>query len=222
MRIWTWLLVVVVSWPLWLVALDDELEAMATKVREFYGQRAEQRVRSWRQLVSEGLDWSEQQKLERVNAFFNQLQFLDDIDVWGQEDYWATPVEFLGANAGDCDDFSIGKYFTLRELGIDDSKMRLVYVNALEYQQFHMVVAYYATPSSEPVILDNINPTILPAGRRGDLQPIYSFNGEHLWLMKEKGRGQLAGKASRLKLWNDLRERWRLNELRKPIANFEY
>ncbi|WP_026970937.1 transglutaminase-like cysteine peptidase [Aliagarivorans marinus] len=222
MRIWTWLLVVVVSWPLWLVALDDELEAMATKVREFYGQRAEQRVRSWRQLVSEGQDWSEQEKLERVNAFFNQLQFLDDIDVWGQEDYWATPVEFLGANAGDCDDFSIGKYFTLRELGIDDSKMRLVYVNALEYKQFHMVVAYYATPSSEPVILDNINPTILPAGRRGDLQPIYSFNGEHLWLMKEKGRGQLAGKASRLKLWNDLRERWRLNELRKPIANFEY
>jgi predicted transglutaminase-like cysteine proteinase len=207
--------------PLLLVAANYQLEELAATVRSFYGEKAELRVRAWRQLIADSGQLSETDKLSSVNDFFNQLQFVDDIEVWGQKDYWATPVEFLGAAAGDCDDFSIAKYFSLIELGVSDDKMRLVYVKSLTYNQFHMVVAYYPTPSSVPILLDNINPTILPATQREDLVPIYSFNGQHLWLMKEKGRGQLAGKASRLKLWTDLQQRWRLNKLKKPVKNFD-
>ena len=176
---------------------------------------------SWRQVINSNHTTNNRQKLKAINNFFNQLIFIDDSKLWGQEDYWATPLEFIGAGAGDCEDFSIAKYFSLRELGIDDSRLRLVYVKALNLNQFHMVVAYYPTPSSIPLLLDNLDSEIKPATKRTDLLPIYSFNGSKLWLMKQKGLGQLAGQASRLSVWNDLRQRSNHTQLHRPIINFD-
>ena len=71
-----------------------------------------------------------------------------------------------------------------------------------------MVLAYYATPDAEPLLLDNLQPAILPASRRSDLVPVYSFNGDSLWLAKEmSGRGQLLDGAGRVNLWRGLVER---------------
>ncbi len=190
-------------------------------IKEVYGERARKRVLAWQALVQDNQSATLDNKLERVNGFFNQLYFVNDIDLWGKKDYWATPVEFIGANAGDCEDFSIAKYYTLLKLGIPEHKMRLVYVKSLTLRQFHMVVAYYETPSSMPVLLDNIDGEIKPADQRRDLVPIYSFNGENLWLMKSKGQGKLAGKASRLSLWNDVREREEKLSLRKPLRDYD-
>ncbi|WP_439438160.1 transglutaminase-like cysteine peptidase [Salinivibrio costicola] len=203
------------------VGLTTKEARWVDKVANFYGERAGKRVTAWRNMVENSQDVSELDKLDRVNDFFNQLYFVDDIDLWGQKDYWATPLEFLGAAAGDCEDFSIAKYFSLRELGIDDKKLRLVYVKAIRLDQFHMVVAYYPTPSSEPVLLDNLDPKIKRASLRRDLLPIYSFNGSRLWLMKERGQGELAGNASRLGLWNDLRTRVESLEMQKPIRQYD-
>lgn len=203
------------------VGLTTKEARWVDKVANFYGERAGKRVTAWRNMVENSQDVSELDKLDRVNDFFNQLYFVDDIDLWGQKDYWATPLEFLGAAAGDCEDFSIAKYFSLRELGIDDKKLRLVYVKAIRLDQFHMVVAYYPTPSSEPVLLDNLDPEIKRASLRRDLLPIYSFNGSRLWLMKERGQGELAGNASRLGLWNDLRTRVESLEMQKPIRQYD-
>ncbi|NUY57336.1 MULTISPECIES: transglutaminase-like cysteine peptidase [unclassified Salinivibrio] len=203
------------------VGLTTKEAHWVDKVANFYGDRAGKRVTAWRNMVENSQDVSELDKLDRVNDFFNQLYFVDDIDLWGQKDYWATPLEFLGAAAGDCEDFSIAKYFSLRELGIDDKKLRLVYVKAIRLDQFHMVVAYYPTPSSEPVLLDNLDPEIKRASLRRDLLPIYSFNGSRLWLMKERGQGELAGNASRLGLWNDLRTRVESLEMQKPIRQYD-
>lgn len=218
------------AWPLIIIlllasvsaiALTDQERIWISKVSQFYGDRAGKRVTAWRELIGDSQQLPESEKLEAINDFFNQLYFVNDIDLWGKTDYWATPLEFLGSNAGDCEDFSIAKYFSLRELGVDDKKLRLVYVKAIELNQFHMVVAYYKTPSSEPILLDNINGTIKPASQRTDLLPIYSFNGSQLWLMKEKGKGTLAGKSSRLKLWNDLRSRNKAEQFNKPIQNYD-
>lgn len=218
------------AWPLIIIlllasvsaiALTDQERIWISKVSQFYGDRAGKRVTAWRELIEDTKSLPESKKLEAINDFFNQLYFVNDIDLWGKTDYWATPLEFLGSNAGDCEDFSIAKYFSLRELGVDDKKLRLVYVKAIELNQFHMVVAYYKTPSSEPILLDNINGTIKPASQRTDLLPIYSFNGSQLWLMKEKGKGTLAGKSSRLKLWNDLRSRNKAEQFNKPIQNYD-
>ncbi|WP_104026159.1 transglutaminase-like cysteine peptidase [Vibrio jasicida] len=203
-------------------ALNSKEQRWVDTVTSVYGERAGMRVKTWREKIDFFKTLETHEKLAGVNDFFNQLYFVDDIKLWGKKDYWATPLEFLGSNAGDCEDFTIAKYFSLLELGIPDSKMRLIYVKAIELDQFHMVLAYYPTPSSEPLILDNINPDIVRASKRSDLLPIYSFNGSNLWLMKSSaGTGELAGKASRLSLWNDLRSRERKLQLKKPKINYD-
>ncbi|WP_428772604.1 transglutaminase-like cysteine peptidase [Vibrio sp.] len=202
------------------LALNTREQQWVASVRDTYGERAALRVETWRREMSKFQSLSERDKLTQVNRFFNQLHFVDDIVLWGQKDYWATPLEFLGSNAGDCEDFTIAKYFSLLELGVPDKKLRLVYVKAIELNQFHMVLAYYSKPSAQPLILDNIDREIKPASARRDLLPVYSFNGKNLWLMKSK-QGQLAGKSSRLSLWNDLRSRRSSVNLNKPIISYD-
>ncbi|WP_249344288.1 transglutaminase-like cysteine peptidase [Marinomonas sp. CT5] len=194
----------------WLYAdVSEKYKKLAKEAAAVYGASAEKRILTWRRLINESQSLSIVDKLTKVNDFFNQMDFVDDMTLWGKEDYWATPIEFLGMQAGDCEDFTIAKYFTLRELGVPDENLRLVYVKALKLNQHHMVLAYYLKPTSVPVVLDNLDKELKPATQRKDLLPIYSFNAENLWLSKEKGRGVLVGGSSRLSLWTDLNNRFK-------------
>ena len=186
-----------------------------------YGSRAAKRGRAWFKIMAQSGELTEREKLKKVNRFFNMFRFIDDIKLWGLKNYWATPVEFIGVNGGDCEDYSIAKYFTLLEIGIPEQKMRITMVKAIKLNQYHMVLAYYDTPSSIPLILDNLDGEIKPATKRTDLLPVYSFNGTQLWLNKEKGRGVLAGNSSRLKRWNSLRERLNSTKLKQPKFKME-
>lgn len=184
--------------------LDSEtLQRAADK----YGSGARTRLTEWETLVRQDESTSDLEKLEKVNSFFNRMEFVDDIVHWGEKDYWATPVEFLASRGGDCEDFSIAKYFTLQAMGIPDEKLNLTYVKALRYNVHHMVLTYFSAPGAEPLVLDNIVGIVKPASERADLIPIYSFNGTGLWLAKQRGQGKLAGSSSRLKRWQDLLER---------------
>ena len=184
--------------------LDTEL---LSKAEQKYGKSARLRLVAWENLIITDNSQTELEKLEKVNQFFNQMEFVEDIDHWGNKDYWATPIEFLGTQGGDCEDFTIAKYFTLKAMGIEEEKLYLTYVKALTYNVHHMVLTYFSTPGSEPLVLDNIVADIKPASQRRDLLPIYSFNGIGLWLAKQRGRGKLAGSSSRLKRWQDLVQR---------------
>ena len=177
------------------------------RAAETYGIDARTRLTDWETLIRQDESVSELEKLDKVNSFFNRMTFVDDIDHWGEKDYWATPIEFLGTQGGDCEDFTIAKYFTLKAMGIEEEKLNLTYVKALTYNVHHMVLTYFSTPGSEPLVLDNINKIIKPSSQRKDLLPIYSFNGTGLWLAKQRGRGKLAGSSSRLKRWQDLVQR---------------
>ena len=110
-------------------------------------------------------------------------------------------------NGGDCEDFATAKYFTLRELAVPDDKMHLLYVKALQFEKPHMVLSYYLEPTADPLILDSIVDAILYASQRQDLIPIYSFNGQGLWLAKKQSSVHL-GSAERLSLWQDLQFRF--------------
>jgi len=181
-------------------------EKLLNKISETYGEAAKDRLLDWQAVVLyDGVDQSEEQKLETVNTFFNKnARFVDDIDHWKTEDYWATPVEFLSTNGGDCEDFSIAKYFTLKEMGVPVEKMRIMYVKAVELNQAHMVLTYYSSPDAEPVVLDNLINEIKLASSRTDLVPVYSFNADGLWISKERGKGRRVGNSDRIKLWRDL------------------
>ncbi|NKF52240.1 hypothetical protein G3R49_16905 [Shewanella sp. WXL01] len=186
-----------------------------------YGDRAELRANAWFKVLNEGANLSEREKLEKVNSFFNMFRFVDDTILWGDSNYWASPMEFIGVGGGDCEDFSIAKYFTLLQLGIPEEKLRITMVKATSLNQYHMVLAYYDKPSSIPLVLDNLDKKIKPATKRNDLLPVYSFNGTQLWLNKEKGRGELAGSSSRLEKWTDLKHRLGVKRLRKPKLKME-
>jgi predicted transglutaminase-like cysteine proteinase len=160
-----------------------------------------------RPVLTAAIDQDEIARLQSINDFFNRrVVFRDDVEVWGQVDYWASPFEMLGKGVGDCEDYALAKYFSLRAVGVAASKLRLVYVRALlggagGLLQAHMVLAYYALPEAEPLILDNLISELRPASRRPDLAPVFSFNAEGLW----QGTGvQAAGDPlARLSRWRD-------------------
>lgn len=185
-------------------------EALLQKIEKQYDSDARQRVEAWKTLMLENKELTEMDKLTLVNDFFNDnVMFVDDILLWSQEDYWATPIEMLSMGAGDCEDYSIAKYFTLKQLGVDEDKLRITYVKAVNLDQAHMVLTYFENKRSIPLVLDNLINEIQPANRRQDLVPVYSFNGTGLWLAKSRGEGQRVGDASRLSLWEDLAARMR-------------
>ena len=178
------------------------------KAQEKYGQEARMRLVSWEDVLKRYSGATDREKLEKINSFFNKkIVFANDIDLYGVNDYWATPVEFLARGAGDCEDYAIAKYFSLKMMGISEEKLRIAYVKALQYNIFHMVMLYYSNPGAEPLILDSLVDSIKPSSERRDLLPIFTFNGAGLWLAHDRGQGKLAGKSSRLTAWNDLLQR---------------
>lgn len=174
-------------------------------------------LRDWQRVLDEtkGLANAED-KLRRINEFFNRrIQFADDQQVWGQSDYWATPMETLAKGMGDCEDFTIAKYFSLLEVGIPNEKLRLIYVRARiggpasEVQQAHMVLAWYPAPDAEPLVLDNLITEMRPASRRPDLAPVFSFNSQGIWQGAAGSTPQSTGGIGRLSRWQDLLQRAR-------------
>ncbi len=191
--------------------IDGINDQVLNKVASKYGPDARTRVSDWKKLMTNNADpqnaVSESKKLKTSNSFFNKIRWVSDQKHWGREDYWATPIEMLGTNGGDCEDYSIAKYFTLKDTHVSTSKLRITYVKAIEYNQAHMVLAYYKTPDAEPLIMDNINLRILPASQRSDLLPVYSFNGENLWLAKARGKKLKASSQRSLPQWRKLNEK---------------
>ncbi|MDX8388463.1 MAG: transglutaminase-like cysteine peptidase [Ghiorsea sp.] len=179
-----------------------------TNIEQRYGTSAKERLIDWQELIQDNQGQSEWRTINTVNEFFNELDFISDKKHWGRDDYWATPIELLSTKGGDCEDFSIAKYFTLLELGVPDERLRITYVKALRLNQAHMVLTYYETPTSEPLVLDNIVKRIKTASQRPDLMPVYSFNGSNLWMSKERGQGRkVQGGSQRINLWRDLNVR---------------
>ena len=156
-----------------------------------YGSFAVSRMKSGVHLINKITPLSERKKLDEVNRFVNQVRFVSDQRVWGVKDYWAKPVEFLGRDKGDCEDFVITKYFMLRKAGVAEERLFFTYVKALRLNQAHMVLTYYKTPKSMPLVLDNLNFKVLPASNRNDLAFVYSFNAKELYLSRQKSLGKI-------------------------------
>lgn len=191
-------------------------EAMLQQLVTRFGPARVPLFQDWQAMLADSTSLSHEAKLKRVNDFFNRnIVFDDDINVWQQSDYWATPLETIGRGRGDCEDFAIAKYYSLLTLGIPPNQMRLVYVKAKfdtptgSVQQAHMVLAYYATPNAEPQVLDNLDMTIRAASKRPDLLPVFSFNSQGIFAGASGKEVASAGGTGRLSRWEDLMRRAR-------------
>ncbi len=179
-------------------------EPLLKKIELKYGPYAKNRFVYLNTTMEDLKGKSLETQLNTVNRFFNDVRYGMDIKVYKVSDYWATPFEFLSRDRGDCEDYVIAKYYALRYLGIPAEKMYFTYVKSTRFKAPHMVLTYFDSTSSEPLVLDNTNFKIFPASQRPDLIPIYNFNADVLFKSKKKNtQGKLKNPKTHKK-WDDL------------------
>ena len=156
-------------------------------------------------LICEARNKPDVEKLEIVNQFFNtRIRYDTDLNVWGRSEYWAGPDELMERGAGDCEDFAVAKYLTLRDSGVDDSRLQIVYGRLATSRENHMVLAYFGAVI---LILDNIMDAIFSLQERSDLVPVMGFNHSGLWIFRRGEPELLTRNSNRLARWRELRER---------------
>lgn len=178
--------------------------SLLQKVEKKYKKFAKNRFVALERTIKKASKKDELKKLEIINNFFNYVPYGDDKDIYGISDYWASPYEFLARDKGDCEDYVIAKYLVLKYLGVSTKKMFLSYVRLKDSEEAHMVLSYFKTPSSEPLLLDSENKKIFKASKRKDLTPIYNFNPNIL----KDGK-----KTSAHKKWDRLMKNFRENKI---------
>lgn len=115
----------------------------------------------------------------RVNDIVNKVRYVPDSKNYGQNDYWATPVEFF-AKGGDCEDFAIAKYTALRALGVPEDRLRVAIVQDMQKNIPHAILIVYTDQGA--MILDNQIKTAVQAERVAHYKPIFSINRDAWWL----------------------------------------
>ncbi len=193
------------------LAAAPNYDRIIDQARERYGARGAQVMQAWREQISGLRQASVEEQIRRVNEFVNRrVLFGTDADIWGQKEYWATPLETLGRGAGDCEDYAIAKYISLRLLGVGNDKLRMTYVKARiggprsSITEAHMVLGYYPSADAEPYILDNLIGDIRQASERPDLTPVFGFNSEGIWTGVAAGASPAGSATARLSRWRDV------------------
>jgi len=157
------------------------------KVNSKYGKYTANRFIYLKEKIDEVKNLTDLEKLKTINDFFNKVKYSSDKSVWNKKDYWATPFELLVKDKGDSEDFVFAKYFTLvNDLQMDQNKFLFTYVKLKKKNISYMVLTYYETKKSIPYILDSINYKVLPATKRPDIVPIYSFSAKSAALDLDK------------------------------------
>jgi predicted transglutaminase-like cysteine proteinase len=137
------------------------------------------RVLMWKAELRNLKGMSEREMVEGVNSYVNNVRYIEDSGNYGKSDYWATPAEFF-AKGGDCEDFAIAKYASLRALGFSSDRLRIVVVQDLYKNLKHAVLAVYTEQGI--MILDNQNKRVVAASDTDRYQPIFSINSTSWWL----------------------------------------
>ena len=134
---------------------------------------------NWQKIIRQSQDLPRLEQLKNVNCFFNRWPYRLDIDVYGVSDFWATPDEFM-LLSGDCEDYSITKYYALRELGFAIDDMRIVLIKDNIRNISHAVLSVKL--GEEIYILDNLTDMLLSHLKYEHYVPQYSFNEFYSWI----------------------------------------
>lgn len=160
------------------------------------GEQCPRPVTQWQHMLAAARGQATMEGLKLVNRFFNRWPYRLDREVYGAPDYWATPEEFM-TRSGDCEDYGIAKYYTLRQLGFSPEQLRLVVVQDRIRGIGHAVLAVYLDEGV--YILDNLTDQVLPHTTYRHYLPQYSVNEAHGWAHLEVKKRQVPGDRSPLK-----------------------
>ncbi len=135
-------------------------------------------ILAWLGEIESLADQPPRARLAAVNRLVNARPYRSDAEVYGRDDYWATPAEFL-ANSGDCEDFAVFKYFLLRRLGFGADDLRVVFVRETTPWVSHAVLA--ARLDDGQYVLDNKHDRVLPEDAVTGYTPLYSASQTGRW-----------------------------------------
>ena len=148
---------------------------------------------AWQEMIREQSGRPTLDQLDTVNRFLNDWRYKDDAKNYGRRDYWATPMEFF-RRSGDCEDYAIAKYVTLRQLGFPAEQLRLVVVQDVVRDLAHAVLAVYV--DDQVYILDNLNRRVVPQAQLSQYVPYYSINENTRWAHAKPVKTLVASSAS--------------------------
>ncbi|RYG60894.1 MAG: hypothetical protein EON60_05515 [Alphaproteobacteria bacterium] len=165
------------SIPKWVDALGRmNNENLLAKCRDGQCQGKQE---DWHAFVQRMRGVGRYEQMVQVHRWLNRNKYIEDIDLWGRTDYWATPGEFLTLN-GDCEDYSIAKYYTLKALGWSDADLRLVVLRDTVRNIAHAVLA--VNYNGENYILDNLATEPLQDKYLRQYTPYYAVNATSRWV----------------------------------------
>lgn len=135
-------------------------------------------VQDWLLFLETLKDKSKAEQIEAVNQYMNQIRFVADSNNYGQNDYWATPMEFF-AKGGDCEDYAVAKYISLRALGFSKDELRMVVVQDRVMRAPHAMIIVYDEDKAK--VLDNQNPAVMDSAQISRYVPVYSISQIAWW-----------------------------------------
>ncbi len=148
------------------------------------GQSSACRLENWQEFLTQISNSNEADQIYRVHRYINRFRYVTDKRNWHRPDYWAVP-EQLFERGGDCEDYVIAKYLSLRALGIDANRLRVVVVYDRKKREDHAVLAVLG--SDETLILDNYHRRVMTwADMKRRYRPYYSLNENGVWIHKAK------------------------------------
>jgi len=135
-------------------------------------------LKKWNSFLSSLQTASPLQQMKEINHYLNQTPYIIDQINWGVPDYWATPYQFYIKN-GDCEDYAIAKYMSLKALGFNPREMRVVVLMDNNLNIHHSVLAVWL--NERIYILDNQIQQVVEDKKIHHYKPIYSINEKHWW-----------------------------------------
>ena len=143
------------------------------------------RLAQWQTFIDSNRQHDRAEQIRRVHAFINRTQYREDNVAWGRSDYWAAPGEFF-ARGGDCEDYAIAKYLSLKQLGFDPRDMRILVLRDTRRRLLHAVLLLQV--GTEVLVLDNNLSEVVNWKDVPHYRPLYSVNEIDFWLHQNSGR----------------------------------
>ncbi len=139
-------------------------------------------INEWKNFIKEQSNYNDKfEALTAVNRYINSFRYISDNKEWGQDDHWETVNQFL-TKGGDCEDFAIAKFITLRKMGFSNDDMRVLVLQNPILGSAHAVLVVYI--NKKPYFLDNEIPKVVTEKDYKHYTPVYSINETNWWRYK--------------------------------------
>lgn len=192
--------------------LEPWSEKLFAQIEKEFGAPAVARFRLVHDTVLAKQSLPVREKLEIANATLNRLTWVSDREMWGKEDYWATPFEIIAHAGGDCEDMAIAKYVMLKMMGVPSRNLYLGYARLKSQNVAHMILVWANDARNDVRILDNFDPKVKRARERMDLQIVYLNDVQGRVILIDDN-----GKTRRIKSELGARKLEKLEELKQRI-----